>query len=755
MNLSKTCHDSQNETEKQLDIITKQFQYSLPGEARDDFESGFFPNKNVTIVPAASPPNELIKFDGEHEKLEKKKSISDENILIHDEKENSDPWKRTSKTRRSFQHPTTKFKNEKAIEGGSEESETSKSELETVLEKVLRRKGEHLQKYDNGINEIVTKKKETNDKLLKLNRNENADIIKSSSLSALMKRKLFVTEETLKQTKQKLRHLNAIHLENKIIETVVSNNDGVKNDNEEADDGICTESKSNSDKEDEKDESLTNINRTQQESQCSVISTTGSLENRSKNKSDDWFDRRRSYGFEPMYGHQRNISSLKGASSPKMTNLSTDSGICHSSELELISTPIIKRLTEANDERIRRSNANAFMNLHTGIKDENDDMSVPKSGHIGELLKKFEKKSEIRDTAVNSMVTTAAAITLSSIEPNARIMDNRQGKIMETITSLRENSENATAFEPTSSMIKLNYRTSENENDLLSIEKQKLRNFRNVEDDILSKRHSIACEDTKYMISILPGLEHTFQDKLSNSSSSSEPLNTTVVNVNNFEEKDNVSNNFLSSATILNSINNGMEINNIDLKKPKKVEFSKTEVHFAVAEPGKIKIVETNEKPPPANLYRRKKRSVSLSPKIRLPQFKFGTLEKFSDDGEDAKKENEKTKIKINDNSVNNEKNSNNFPFIDFTNVSQCTSSASDNGLAVRISSTIPHDSRRTSCSTVDVNENKSGYSTRINFGGEGVTIIADAKPYKYDNFGRNIESNYIGESNCLGKCCF
>lgn len=47
-----------------------------------------------------------------------------------------------------------------------------------------------------------------------------------------------------------------------------------------------------------------------------------------------------------------------------------------------------------------------------------------------------------------------------------------------------------------------------------------------------------------------------------------------------------------------------IEDKNGDSKKQKKVEFSKTEVHF---EPGKVNIIETNEKPPPVNYRRRKK----------------------------------------------------------------------------------------------------------------------------------------------------
>lgn len=73
---------------------------------------------------------------------------------------------------------------------------------------------------------------------------------------------------------------------------------------------------------------------------------------------------------------------------------------------------------------------------------------------------------------------------------------------------------------------------------------------------------------------------------------------------------------------------------NGDNKKTKKVEFSKTEVHF---EPGKVNIIETNEKPPPINYRRRKKDRVAKNAeraernavkldkhKDHFPETKFG-----------------------------------------------------------------------------------------------------------------------------------
>lgn len=73
------------------------------------------------------------------------------------------------------------------------------------------------------------------------------------------------------------------------------------------------------------------------------------------------------------------------------------------------------------------------------------------------------------------------------------------------------------------------------------------------------------------------------------------------------------------------------------MKKNKRVEFCKTEVHFA-AESGKFNIVETDEKPPPSNNFRRRRRShpvtengndsssnsLQVAQRPPLPELRFG-----------------------------------------------------------------------------------------------------------------------------------
>lgn len=80
-----------------------------------------------------------------------------------------------------------------------------------------------------------------------------------------------------------------------------------------------------------------------------------------------------------------------------------------------------------------------------------------------------------------------------------------------------------------------------------------------------------------------------------------------------------------------------------DNKKGKKVEFCKTEIHFA-AESGRVKIVETDGKPPPTNNFRRRRRSSGSSVTSSylgainsgVPVTHFGDVEKKPVDGENS-----------------------------------------------------------------------------------------------------------------------
>lgn len=91
------------------------------------------------------------------------------------------------------------------------------------------------------------------------------------------------------------------------------------------------------------------------------------------------------------------------------------------------------------------------------------------------------------------------------------------------------------------------------------------------------KRHSIAVDESKYV-----------------KENQQEPVRKTSIILNGIYDKSEN----LSSNSILDE----------NQKSRKRVEFCKTEVHFA-AESGRVNIVETDGKPPPTNNFRRRRRN--------------------------------------------------------------------------------------------------------------------------------------------------
>ncbi|KAI5720694.1 hypothetical protein M8J77_010430 [Diaphorina citri] len=229
-----------------------------------------------------------------------------------------------------------------------------------------------------------------------------------------------------------------------------------------------------------------------------------------------------------------------------------------------------------------------------------------------------------------------------------------------------------------------------------------------------------------------------------------------------------------------------MEDKNGDSKKPKKVEFSKTEVHF---EPGKVNIIETNEKPPPTNNYRRRKKDRAErnaeraernhtdkverpSEKPNFPETKFGdemkkpiialpyepkvheakvyepmlhdeptetNIEIVVDETEDdprkpksilkSAKLEETANENIDQTKPDFQKILNSFKTSERQN-SNGSPPIVDNGLKVRISSgNNQFDQRRASWC---VPENGNKYSTKINFGADNITVLPQKTRYSY-----------------------
>lgn len=192
--------------------------------------------------------------------LNRFKSCSTDEIR-NDVNESDEPLDRSSRFRRSLQIAQSKNR------VGPENKMSG--ELEDVLKKVLGKK-------------FHTVNREGND---------NSSLIKPASP---LKKPSFVTVESLKKTKNNLRHLN----ENK--------NEGEDKDDigDKNDDGIETDTK--------------------------PIGDSRSLDYRSTTlaRNEEWYNRRKSYGFEKVTSDHNS----KYSTEPSAMDSSTDSGICRSTE---------------------------------------------------------------------------------------------------------------------------------------------------------------------------------------------------------------------------------------------------------------------------------------------------------------------------------------------------------------------------------------------------------------------------------------
>lgn len=144
------------------------------------------------------------------------------------------------------------------------------------------------------------------------------------------KRNSFVTVESIKQVRNRLRRTS-------------SPSAYLYKDKEEPDDGIVTEDSKMSPK-DGANKVRSYVYGMENSLSKLSLNGTGSLESRSKhlnsnlgNKNEDWYNRRKSYGFEKM--HSQDDDAI---SKVKTTESSTDSGICHSSEIVMNTIQEIK-----------------------------------------------------------------------------------------------------------------------------------------------------------------------------------------------------------------------------------------------------------------------------------------------------------------------------------------------------------------------------------------------------------------------------
>ncbi|XP_018802697.1 PREDICTED: uncharacterized protein LOC108977463 isoform X2 [Bactrocera latifrons] len=121
---------------------------------------------------------------------------------------------------------------------------------------------------------------------------------------------------------------------------------------------------------------------------------------------------------------------------------------------------------------------------------------------------------------------------------------------------------------------------------------------RRTPDEDLLKRHSIAVDESQY---VRDNLRKTSQVHLNGFYEPAEPAAKTTLQLSRFEHNAAESNQGLNAGSTLFQRTQNAQ---------KRVEFCKTEVHFA-AESGRVNIVETDGKPPPTNNFRRRRRTTS------------------------------------------------------------------------------------------------------------------------------------------------
>lgn len=435
------------------------------------------------------------------------KDSSSKSIEDLEDLEQLQNWRRTSKLRRSLQFPkqTTKGSsrpNDLPENSGSVRRIREDLETGRRLSTALRGNSVDLEALDQILQSISNSSTTSED------RSEEPDREKKQ------KRNSFVTVESLQEVKGRLRRTSSPTID--IYES--------KNDKEgEIDDGIVTEDNMPS-SENTRSRVRSYVYGMEAMLNKKPIVGTGSLESKSKqsngnstNRNDDWYNRRKSYGFEQVSNQQE--STISSSRSKTKVESSTDSGICRSTET-------LKKNGESESDNKNGDSVYGNVKKYSSIFEQKDSNPLAQSWNRRSSLETWKTPKE------------ATTITIPIVS------ETTQGFQRETDSEI--------------------------------------------------KRHSIAVDESKYVTR-------------------------------------NIENKFRRTSLVVNDeFNDGLEEDFASQRKPKKVEFCKTEVHFT-AESGKVNIVETDEKPPPTNNFRRRRRNIGPIPPIPddynkngLPVLHFG-----------------------------------------------------------------------------------------------------------------------------------
>ncbi|CAH0554958.1 unnamed protein product [Brassicogethes aeneus] len=519
---------------------------SPPRPPIDERQSG---DGSVEIYEIESVSSDTNKS---HTNLSRTKSTSSEDVLLNAEDsstksiedledlEQLQSWRRTSKIRRSLQFPKPN-KPTPAKPLDLPENSVSVKKIKEDLEKgrrlntALRGNNIDLEALDQILQSISSSSSIHSDKTTEDNlEDEEVKLITSKKLE---KRDSFVTVESLQAVRGRLRRTSS------------PSSDIYSNKDEEIDDGIVTEEKQLEMPYQDKSPSKVRSYVFGMESLLNKkpVLGTGSLESRSKlvtanssNRNEDWYNRRKSYGFEKVHSHEDSTISHK---TKNFVESSTDSGICRSSEIVVVPTATKSTYDDNSSDATNSDNEKKpYVTKENGIN----------FGNVRKMTNLFNKE-------------------------DVKFYNNKAYEENNWTKRASYNEE----WKPKSTTITIPIVNNKNNIIDLTWNDQP-------EKDI--KRHSIAVDEAKYASK---NLDNSFK--------------RTSLAINDHTDDDTNFN-----------------------RKTKKVEFCKTEVHFA-ADSGKVNIVETDEKPPPTNNFRRRRRNsgpiVSLAEDYNrngLPVLHFG-----------------------------------------------------------------------------------------------------------------------------------
>lgn len=491
-----------------------------------------------------------------HTNLTRTKSTSSEDLLLTPERDKTkssedledleqlQSWRRCSKIRRSLQFPKqgrgTPTRPPDLPEG-SVSVKKIKEDLETGrrLSTALRGNNVDLEALDQILQSISGSSSTFSDKEGSVNEEPERD---KQIIAKKQKRNSFVTVESIQEVKGRLRRTSS------------PSSDIYNKAEEDPDDGIGSE---------ETPVSLKQLNSTKMESKVKSyvygmensfkkpVIGTGSLESRSKqynngylNRNEDWYNRRKSYGFEQVQNEQEHSISTKFKGKIES---STDSGICRSSEIVIVpSTKTSESVNKSSEYSSCSENEDRYIFDKVNKAEKINGNTVLNIGSVKKFSSYFDKK----DTGKSN----------DNFKNNWNRQSNKE--IESTTITIPIGSKSPTFLKSR------------------DFQKQTTDDIWNKpETDCDVKRHSIAVDDYKYV----------------SKSSSDETRRKSLFGGEKLDIGDNQDD---DASSVMG-------------RSRKKVEFCKTEVHFA-ADSGRVNIVETDEKPPPTQNFRRKRRTSAL-----------------------------------------------------------------------------------------------------------------------------------------------